>query len=389
MLERRDFLKFSALSTVVAGTGITIPFAPAWAARWDRTLILLELKGGNDGLNTIVPFTDQAYYDVRPTLAVARDKVLKVDGKLGFNPAWNTLMPLWSNKQMAAVMGLGYPNPNLSHFRGIDIWNTASDADELLDIGWISRLFETAPPGSGYAADGVNLGYNELGPLNGGNTRSISLQKRPERILKQASRLYPGRAAGVNDMMAHIIKQRRDLRSAAENIIAKQIEAVQVQGHFPETALGEQFRTAARLLIAGVKVPVLKLSIAKFDTHAQQEPLHGALLADVGGSIAAFAAEMEKQGFWNNVLVMTFSEFGRRVKENISAGTDHGTAAPQFLFGGRVSGGFYGEHPPLDDLENGNLKHRLHFRSLYATVTEEWWGLQPDFLRAKPLGIIT
>ena len=175
----------------------------------------------------------------------------------------------------------------------------------------------------------------------------------------------------------------------AEKIIAKRIEAVQVKGQFPHTPLGDQFRIAARLLIAGVKVPVLKLSISKFDTHATQEPLHSELLADMARSVAAFAKEMERQGLWNDVLVMTFSEFGRRVAENSSGGTDHGTAAPQFLFGGLVKGGFYGAHPPLDDLEGGNLKHRLHFRSFYATVAEEWWGLRPDFILEKPLSIIT
>ena len=190
-------------------------------------------------------------------------------------------------------------------------------------------------------------------------------------------------------MMTHILKQRRDLRSAAEKIIARRMEAVRVKGGFPATPLGNQFRIAARMLIAGVKVPALKLSISKFDTHASQEPLHSELLANVASCVAAFAKEMERQGLWNDVLVMTFSEFGRRVAENSSSGTDHGTAAPQFLFGGRVMGGFHGNQPPLYDLEGGNLKHRLHFRSLYATVSEEWWGLRPDLIMEKPLGLIT
>ena len=389
-MERREFLTYAAITGAVTSMGIAVPAVPAWARPgWDRTLVLLELKGGNDGLNTLIPYTDPLYYEARPTLAVARDRVLKVENKLGFHPALEPLMPLWSAQKMVAVMGLGYPDPNLSHFRGIEIWNTASDADQYQEMGWISRLFATAPPGPGYAADGINLGYNQMGPLQGRNTRAISLQKRPEKILQQASQLRPGRADARNPMMTHILKQRRDLRSAAEKIIAKRIEAVQVRGQFPATPLGDQFRIAARLLIAGVRVPALKLSISKFDTHASQEPLHSDLLADVARSVAAFAKEMERQGLWNDVLVMTFSEFGRRVAENSSSGTDHGTAAPQFLFGGRVTGGFHGDHPPLYDLEGGNLKHRLHFRSLYATVAKEWWGVRPDFIMEKPLGLIT
>ena len=148
MMKRRDFLKYSLVLPTVAGTGLELLSLPTHAAtgRWDRTVVLVELKGGNDGLNTIVPYTDQKYYDIRPTLAIPRDKVLKQTDKLGFNPAFAPLMPLWEAKQMAVVLGVGYPNPNLSHFRGINIWNSASDAETFVDNGWITQLFDESKP---------------------------------------------------------------------------------------------------------------------------------------------------------------------------------------------------------------------------------------------------
>jgi uncharacterized protein (DUF1501 family) len=388
-MKRRDFLKYSLILPTVTGSGLELLTSPVWAAsgNWNRTLVLLELKGGNDGLNTVVPFTDKNYYDFRPTLAIPRDKVLKQTDKLGFNPAFAPLMPLWETKQMAVVLGVGYPNPNLSHFRGINIWNSGSDAETFIDSGWISRLLRESKPGRDFAADGINLGHNSLGPLGGDRTKVVTLIRKPEKFLKLASRIQPGNARMANPALAHIVKQRRDLRGAADNIVAKQIENVNVSGAFFDTKLGAQFETAARLLIAGVKAPVLKLTIGKFDTHAGQEPLHAELLSDIATNVAAFAKLMKAKGLWDNVTVMSYSEFGRRPFENNSSGTDHGTVAPHFLFGGKVKGGFYGEQSPLNDLDNQNLKYRVHFREIYASVAREWWGLNAGFIKEKPLGL--
>jgi len=391
MMKRRDFLKYSLVLPTVAGSGLELLTGPAYSAtgKWGRTLVLIELKGGNDGLNTVVPYTDKIYYDIRPTLAIARDKVLKQTDKLGFNPAFAPLMPLWEAKQMAVVLGVGYPNPNLSHFRGINIWNSASDAETFIKNGWITRLFDESSPSSDFAAEGINLAHNPAGAVEGGKSRIITLEKKPDKLLRQAGRVQPGNDPMSNNVMSHILKQRRDLRGAADNIIAKQIENVSFGGTFSATKLGVQFETAARLLVAGVKVPVIKLTIGKFDTHAGQEPLHANLLGDVAANVSAFAKLMKAKGLWDKVTVMSYSEFGRRPFENNSSGTDHGTVAPQFLFGGKVKGGFYGEQSPLDDLDSQNLKYRVHFREIYASVAREWWGLKAGFIKEKPLGLFS
>ena len=392
MMKRRDFLKLSAAMPVFLAPPVVVSLtgrALAARGRWDRTLILLEFNGGNDGINTIVPYADPTYYEIRPRIAVPRDKVIQIDEKLGFNPNLEPLLPLWKAGDMAVTLGVGYPDPNLSHFRGIDIWDTASDSDVILEEGWVSRLFHESRPSSDFATEGVVLGRNSVGPLLGGKARILSLNRKPDKFIKQAGRMTPGPMIRSSGALAHLIKQRQDLRTAADHIIARQIENVDAGAAFPDTQLGDQFRLVARFLAAGVKVPFVKLSLGKYDTHVEQEPLHGQLLAEVAGAIATFADVMKAKGLWHKVLVMSYSEFGRRPEENNSLGTDHGTSAPHFFFGGKVKGGLYGEQPPLDDMEDKNLKYSIHFRSLYATAAREWWGLDAPFIKEKPLGIIS
>ena len=391
-MKRRKFLGLVATTPLLLSP---LARAARAAARWDRTLVLVELNGGNDGLNTVVPYADPIYYDLRPKIAISRDRILQLDEKLGLHPSFEPLMPLWRNREVAIIQGLGYPNPNLSHFRSIEIWNTASESKEYLQDGWVSRLFARYPLPADFTASGVILGRNVMGPLLGSKGRTINLLKNPEKMLKQASRIRRGPVREDDNALAHVLRTRAHLRDAADDILARRVDSVDLGVSFstdvnnpPRPSLGEQFEIAARLLVAGVKTPFIKLYRNKFDTHADPPELHAELLAELAGGVSAFAKVMKAKGLWNKVLVMTYSEFGRRPKENYSMGTDHGTAAPHFLFGGQVKGGLYGAQPPLDDLDNGNLKYRLHFRSLYATVVSEWWGLAPSFFKERPLGVI-
>ena len=391
MIQRRDFLKHSLLFSAVISCGIKFISFPvaATGVNWNRTLILLELKGGNDGLNTVVPYSDENYYDLRPTLGIKREKVIQISDKVGFHPALLDLQSLWANKEMAIIQGVGYPDPNLSHFRGINIWNSASDAADFVDDGWITRLFSEDRPGSEFAADGVNLAGNSAGAIIGNKAKLITLGKKPDKTLKHASQIQPGRSQTANKALGHIIKQRRDLKKASNNIIKTQIKNIGLPNVFSQTDLGIQFQTAARLLIAGVKVPVIKLMIGGFDTHAGQEPIHSQLLREVSSTVTTFAKVMKSNNLWNNVAIMSYSEFGRRVAENNSSGTDHGTAAPQFVFGGKVKGGLYGNQPRLNNLENKNLKYQIHFREIYASVARDWWGMEAKFIKEKSLNLFS
>ncbi|MBT3395975.1 MAG: DUF1501 domain-containing protein [Alphaproteobacteria bacterium] len=392
-MNRREFLTSAALAPLV-----TLPFVGSAhaAARWDRTVILVELSGGNDGLNTVVPYTDSGYYSLRPNIAVAKETVLQLDERLGLAKELEPIMPLWNQGNLAVALGVGYPEPNLSHFRGIEIWDTATDSSDFAQSGWIGQLYEgvEAPPAE-FAADGMVFGRGVFGPLKAPGRRVMVLQNIGQ--LDAAALLpsiapAPGMEGGMAvdpNPLAHVLGVQQDFKSGAAAILAKGVENVDAKASFPEGNFGLQMEMAAKMIAGGVQVPVIKVTLGGFDTHAAQLDEHPLLHAELAAGLRGFSDSMKAHGMWDDVLVMTYAEFGRRPKENGSGGTDHGTSAPHFLMGGRVKGGLYGEQPPLDALVNrDNLQHRLHFRSLYATVAQEWWGMDASFLNAAPLGAI-
>ncbi|HNG52283.1 MAG TPA: DUF1501 domain-containing protein [Nitrospira sp.] len=340
----------------------------------ERILLLVELQGGNDGLNTVIPYDDVAYYRARPQLAIPRDQVRQLTPKLGLHPALSPLMPLWERKELAWLQGVGYPKPNRSHFRSIEIWDTASDSEEVRDKGWLSGLFAQYPLPAGFTAEGVLLGKGDAGPLSGGTTRTMALHD-PAQLFRQAGALKPLSASTTNRALAHILEVRREISQAAIDVQQRVQEAPPFAMDFPTHKFGKQLEVAARLIAAKLPVAVIKVTHGSFDTHAGQLSTHHRLLEELTQGLMAFRAAMEQRGLWSQVLVMTYSEFGRRVGENASHGTDHGTAAPHLFMGGRVRGGLYGAPCSLTDLEGGDLKYTLDYRSLYATVIEQWWGL--------------
>lgn len=391
-ISRRDLL---AYGLGAAGTAfLARPGSALAASNWDRTLVMIEFNGGNDGLNTVIPYDDPLYAQLRPKLAVARDKVLQLNHETGLHPALSSLTPIWKGRELAIVQGLGYPKPNHSHFRSIEIWETASDADETRDEGWVASLLpESRLPRAGTPAQPAHvliLGNGSPGPFEGGKLAAVTLD-RQGRGLRQAE----GEQEGVDApapkepshpaALEHVIATRRLDRLAAHQIVPQRLAQVKMQAGFPQGALGTAMETAARMLLAGILPPVIKLSHGSFDTHANQAPTHEKLLTEFAQSLAAFRQALDKAGLWDRVLVMTYSEFGRRAKENASQGTDHGTAAPHFLIGGSVRGGLYGTQPPLSHLKENDLVFTTDFRSYYASVAEHWWRV-PGIAGFKPLG---
>ncbi len=366
-MERRDFLRWLAVSG-----GLTFMPGLSWAdGAYDRLLILVELKGGNDGLNTVVPYADDAYYRLRPRIAVKREEVLQLDGRKGLHPALLPLMPLWQAGELAVIQGLGYPNPNLSHFRSIEIWDTASRSEEYLQAGWLARTFVAHPAPAGFAADGVLVGSGELGPLAGGGVRAIALSN-PEQFQRQARLAQPA-GESRNAALAHIHKVESDIAQAASRLANAQAG---LGTEFPRGNFGNTVKTASQVLASGAGVAALRLTLNGFDTHQNQPGAHANLLRQLAEGLAALKAALVEMGRWDRTLILTYAEFGRRPKENQSNGSDHGTANVHFALGGRVRGGFYGAPPALDRLDgNGNLPFALDFRSLYATVLERWWGI--------------
>ncbi len=375
-MNRRNFLStLGSLPLLGSLNGVawaaTDPVANvALATPYNKLLILIELKGANDGLNTVIPFANPLYAELRPRLAIARDQVLQLDAQTGLHPAMQPLMPLWQNKELAIVQGLGYPNPNLSHFRSIEIWDTASKSEEYLDAGWLARVFAQTPAPRQFAADGVVVGSSDMGPLSGQGVRTIALADTAQ-FLRNA-KLAQTRTDQRNSALKHILSVENEIVHAASKLNANRV----FKTEFPRNAFGNQVRTAAQLVASNAGMATIRLTLSGFDTHAGQLGTHANLLTALSEGMSALKSALIELDRWDSTLAMTYAEFGRRPKENQSGGTDHGTAAAHLVMGGKVRGGLYGQAPELNRLDgNGNLPFTVDFRSMYATVIDKWWGL--------------
>jgi len=378
--RRRELIKALALSPLLAmPAGLA-----ANAALTGRRLLLVELQGGNDGLNTVVPYADPAYLQLRPQLGISRDQVLPLDGRLGLNPVLEPLMPLFRDGEMAVVLGLGYEHPNRSHFRGIEIWDTASRPDEILTTGWLVKAATRLQSVSRYSATGGVIGTN-AGPLSGPGANTVSFDN-SQQFLNRAAEVQRPRQVSGNAGLTHVVQVQRGIREAVEGL-----DTVAKIPGFPDTAVGRRMAEAANLLGEKAFAPVIKVSHGRFDTHVNQRGTQDRLLREFAEAMAALRKHLKASGLWDKTLVVTYSEFGRRAKENGSHGTDHGTAAPHFVFGGAVKGGLYGEQPRLDALSDGDMVHTVDFRSYYNTVLQRWWGfsdLQLSPSHYKPLDFV-
>ena len=369
-MNRRDFLTLAgSLPLMSVAPGVAWAAAPA-GAHYSNLLVLIELKGGNDGLNTVVPYASPAYYALRPKLAIPRDQVVQLTDAAGLHPALEPLLPFWKNRELAVLQGVGYPEPNLSHFRSIEIWDTASKSAEYLQDGWLTRTFAAAPTPADFAADGVIVGSPDLGPLAGGGTRAIALAN-TEQFLRQA-RLAAAEGTARNKALQHILKVEGDIMQAASHLNADYA----FRTEFPQGAFGNAIKTACQVIANRAGVAVVRVTLTGFDTHSGQLNTQARLLGELSGGVLALKSALDELDRWNSTLVLTYAEFGRRPKENLSNGTDHGTASVHFALGGRVAGGMYGEQPALDRLSSdGNPGYAIDFRNVYATVLERWWGV--------------
>jgi len=385
-MKRRDFLGG------VGATGLLglIPAAARAAAEspYRRLLILVELKGGNDGLNTVVPYADPNYYALRPRIAIPADEVLPLGEGLGLHPALQVLLPLWRAGELAVIHGVGYPQPNLSHFRSIEIWDTASASDEYLQQGWLARSFHGQPPPARFAADAVVVGSQDMGPCSGGG-RVVVLNNQDQ--FARLARLAQEGGRGGGGALAHIQRVESDIVAAAARI--------KVGGPgfafgtaFPSGGFGGAVRTACQVLGSGAEVAVLRLSLSGFDTHQNQPGPHAGLLRQLAEGLVALRSALRELDLWQRSLVLTYAEFGRRPKENQSNGTDHGTSNVHFALGGTVRGGFHGEPPDLARLDAaGNPAFSVDYRRVYATVLERWWGIDSRSVlgvRFEPLAFV-
>jgi uncharacterized protein (DUF1501 family) len=348
-----------------------------------NTLVLIQLAGGNDGLDAVIPFGDPAYAASRRTFAPAESDLIKLDAKLALHPALAPLLSAWKEGDFAIALGVGYPDPNRSHFRSTDIWETASASREVLDSGWLARLLTPATRPASIFADSLILGETQAGPLKGPGMHNISMDNL-DAFLRDAAQIEAPVQPGKGNL-GYIDSIEADIVAAAASLAKIKPAIKDPSTAFPDTGLGKQMKTAFQLLAAGLRVPFIKLTLRGFDTHSGEKPVEEKLLGELAGAVAAFRLNLIREGLWDRVLVMTYSEFGRRAEENASGGTDHGTAAPAFMLGGKVKGGFYGSQPSLAqaDLENGDLAFSLDFRSLYRSVAQGFLGISDPAVLAS------
>lgn len=400
VLTRRDFVR-SGLAVVSVGAFMPTIFSRAVAAAsFDRrlsapgdapakTLIIIQLAGGNDGLNTVIPYADSRYRQLRPALGIADDQILKLDGSIGFHPSLASLKPIWDAGKLAIVENVGYDLPSLSHFQAMDIWQTADPALGRHD-GWLSTLVGGSVDGDGHPFHALSIGSGlapalccpALPPPSATTAAAYRLQPDARYPNGQAAReaalnrLYasytaPAPYAALLDATATSAEQssRQLLAAAAQH-------QPDSSATYPKGGLGDGLQLLAAMITGNLGLKVGYVVLGGFDTHANQAKHHADLLKTLADGIAAFQADLAAAGMADKAIIMTWSEFGRRAAENASGGTDHGTAAPLFVVGNGVKGGFYGAPPDLGNLDEGNLQFATDFRSVYATVLENW--LQAD-----------
>ncbi len=411
MSHRRDFLKHSTLlgfgATVPGFLGRTASAAPqsSKAGAKDTILVVVQLTGGNDGLNTVIPFKDPLYAKYRPTIAVAKDKVFGINDQLGLHPAMSAMGKLLKDQSSACIVqGVGYPNPDQSHFRSMDIWNAGSTA-ETLSEGWLGKALKVKTAGAFHLAAG-----NESAPLalSGAPARVPSITSLEDFQLKlgaasgkdkanqkelidnlaaapKANGTMPGAPASQPNLLDFVRRTAVNTYESTDRLqkIGKSYEP---KVPYPTSAFANRLKLAAQLIDAGLGARIFYLSMDGFDTHAGQGGAvgsHANLLENLSAGLSAFYRDLEARGQADRVCIMTFSEFGRRAKENGSQGTDHGSGAPMFLVGGKVNAGVVGAHPNLEKLEEGNLVHAIDFRSVYATVLDQWLGVSSKEVLGK------
>lgn len=361
-MNRRDFLQYSSLIPL---SGM-LPSALAAGQRPDQIVLLVELKGGNDGLSTLIPFRDDNYHRARPKIRIQNGIPLK--NNMAMNSYLNQLMPLWKEGNMAWIQGVGYANPSRSHFHSLDVWETASTRNNE-SRGWLTRVLPTQQN----AINGIVLGDSNLGPMGGENGAAVAMED-PKTFLRQTKYLNKKQFHASNPSLAHMLNVQNQINTAAQQL-SRVSRGRRSPIRFPPSNFGRKLELVTQMIVNGMNTPVYKVTLEGFDIHASQVDKHNNLMNHLGGGLKAFSDAMKKAGMWNNVVVMTYSEFGRRVAENNSAGTDHGSAAPHLVLGGRVRGGMHGKQPSLapDQLHDGDMIHTVDFRQLYATLAQRWW----------------
>jgi len=377
-MQRREFLKLLSVFPFLSA-----PKAFSLEYNFKRKyLILIELKGGNDGLNTVIPYKDDLYYENRPTLHIPPDEVLKVNSDLGFNPVLTHLKEMYQDKDLSIIQNVGYSNPNKSHFTSLSIWETASK-DKSAN-GWLYELFKHNQ--SKNMIDAMVFS-GSTGLFEGPNPNFLKV-KNLRKFIKRSKKLKIPGYLSSDPTQVHLLNSIKIIKKVASRL-ENEVDFDEMEDiEKGKISLADQLMQVNTLIQSNVAIPVFKLAIDEFDTHANQENTHKKKLTELNDSLAQFTQNLKSQGLWDNALIVTYSEFGRRIRENGSNGTDHGEASCIFCMGGKVKGGIYGENPNLLNHHNDNLISKIDFREVYATLEKNWFKVDNQIVQNNPLGFL-
>lgn len=375
-ISRRKFIG----STALASAALFLPeFIRAAGLRLKehfngRRLIVIQLSGGNDGLNTLIPYEDDLYYRLRPSLSLASDQVIKINDLAAWNNALLPLHKLFDNGEVAVLNRVGYPNPDFSHFRSMDIWHSASGSEKTVNTGWIGRYLDSNCRNC-RAHTAIEFDDTLSMVMKGQQSLGLAVNN-PEQFYRLTNNIFKKHdfnyGSTGNEPLDYMYKVMADASESAA-VIKEKFDVKESTSTYPDNAFGKDLKNIASLITAGLDTTFYYVSLSGFDTHINQKNNHNNLLKTLAGGISAFCEDLKKKNEFGNTLIMVFSEFGRRVKQNASNGTDHGAANVMFLIGGSLKQkGLLNSVPDLSKLEDGNLTYEIDFRSVYATILSDW-----------------
>jgi len=391
VIKRREFLQVGSLATA----SLMVPkFLKAFEGGQivppgNKVVVVLQLSGGNDGLNTVVPVRNDIYYKSRPRLGIKKDKTLLVGDEAGLHPALTSFADAFNDGSMAILNSVGYPNPDRSHFRSMDIWHTASESSEYWNTGWLGRYLDAQCKGCDKPTQALEIDDVLSLALKGEEAKGLAF-KDPRRLFGTSNEKFFKEVAKQHkddhhdeQPVEYLYKTMAETVSSADYIF-KQSRLRPSKTNYPKTGLGNSLQTIASLIFSDINTKVYYVSLGSFDTHIAQESQQQRLFKEMNDAVGAFMKDLKANNRFNDVLFFTFSEFGRRVAQNASAGTDHGTANNMFLIsGGLKQKGLINALPDLTDLDNGDLKYKVDFKNVYATVLNKWLDADAEKILGK------
>ena len=390
IIKRKEFIQLGSLATA----SLMLPkFLKTFEGRimvppGNKVMVILQLSGGNDGLNTVIPIRNDLYYKARPKLGIEKEKALSLTDEVGLHPALTGFKELYDDGSLGIMNGVGYPNPDRSHFRSMDIWQTGTDSNQYLTTGWVGRYLDAQCNGCDKPTQAIEIDDVLSLSMKGEHVKGIAL-KDPRRLYGTSNEkffrdvLKNHKEGSGEQTVDYLYKTMAETLSSADYIF-KQSQMHPTSAEYPKTDLGNSLKTIASLIYSDINTKVYYVSLGSFDTHINQDNQQQRLFTEMNDAVKVFVKDLKDNNRFNDVMLFTFSEFGRRVEQNASGGTDHGTANNMFLIsGGLKKKGLINEIPSLSDLDEGDLKYKIDFKNVYATMLNKWLNADDQAILGK------